>query len=92
MPGPLGRLSFQIAFGPVLVIALAGAAMFWRVDADLHRQAEDRFAERVTLAATQVSERIRSQTQLRLMVRRTLPVNRRWKRRSRRWTPARSCR
>ncbi|MEI6136246.1 MAG: ATP-binding protein [Chloroflexota bacterium] len=67
MPGPLGRLSFQIAFGPVLVIALAGAAMFWRVDADLHRQAEDRFAERVTLAATQVSERIRSQTQLRLI-------------------------
>ena len=67
MPGSLGRLSVQIALGPVLVIALAGAGMLWGVDGNLHHQSETRFEERVTLAAAQVTERIRSETQLRIV-------------------------
>ncbi|MQC18859.1 MAG: HAMP domain-containing protein [Chloroflexi bacterium] len=67
MSGPLGRLSVQIALGPVLVIALIGAAMLWRVDIDLHDQAEDRFAERVKRASMQLEDRINNDVQLRIV-------------------------
>ncbi len=67
MSGPLGRLSVQIALGPVLVIALIGAAMLWRVDIDLHKQAEARFGERVERASMQLEDRIKNDVQLRVV-------------------------
>lgn len=67
MSGPLGRLSVQIALGPVLVIALVGSAMLWRVNTDLHDQAETRFADQVKLSVMQVEDRVENEVQQRVM-------------------------
>ena len=67
MTGPLGRLSVQIALGPVLVIALVGFAMFWSVDAGLQRRTEDRFSEQISRATMQLDERIKGDVQLRVV-------------------------
>ncbi len=67
MSGPFGRLSVQIALGPVLVIALVGSAMLWRVNTDLHRQAEIRFADQVKLSVMQVEDRVESDVQQRVV-------------------------
>ena len=67
MSGPLGRLSVQIALGPVLVIALVSIAMLWRIEQHLHAQAEARFADRVKIAAAQLDDRGKSDVQLRVV-------------------------
>lgn len=67
MSGPFGRLSVQIALGPVLVIALVGSAMLWSVNTDLYRQAEIRFADQVKLSVMQVEDRVESDVQQRVV-------------------------
>ncbi|MFA7248214.1 MAG: ATP-binding protein [Dehalococcoidia bacterium] len=67
MRGPLGRLSVQIALAPVLVIALVSTAVLWRVNEDMRRQADERFAERITMASMQLDERIKNDVQLRVV-------------------------
>ena len=67
MPGPFGRLWVQITLGPVLVIALVGSAMLWRVNTDLHEQAKTRFADQVKLSVMQVEDRVESEVQQRVV-------------------------
>lgn len=50
----------------MIVIALVGAAMLWRVDQDLHRQAENTYASRVQQASMQLEDRIKNDVQLRV--------------------------